>query len=184
MGGFVAVIDGCFGLVKRIREDIEVGPRSTVSWSRLGAKGGALRIGRDSIIKCRVSFDAPCGRVTIGDRCYIGASALVCHSSITIGNDVIISWGVTVVDHNSHALAWEDRQHDVMDWARGEKRWEKVKISPVRIGDRAWIGFGASILKGVTIGEGAIVAAGAVVARDVPADAVVAGNPAVVVRQA
>jgi acetyltransferase-like isoleucine patch superfamily enzyme len=53
---------------------------------------------------------------------------------------------------------------------------------PVTIKDGAWINFGAIVLKGVTIGEGAVVAAGAVVTKDVPANTVVAGNPARVVK--
>ncbi|MGZ4179456.1 MAG: DapH/DapD/GlmU-related protein [Solirubrobacteraceae bacterium] len=55
--------------------------------------------------------------------------------------------------------------------------------APVVIGDDVWIGINATILKGVAIGSGAIVAAGAVVAKDVPANALVAGNPAVIVRE-
>ena len=55
-------------------------------------------------------------------------------------------------------------------------------MRPVRIGNKAWIGFNVIILKGVTVGEGAMVAAGSVVRHDVPAYTLVAGNPAVVVR--
>jgi acetyltransferase-like isoleucine patch superfamily enzyme len=55
-------------------------------------------------------------------------------------------------------------------------------MQPVRIGDDAWVGFGAVILKGVEIGRGAVVAAGSVVASDVPEGTVVAGNPARVVK--
>ena len=54
---------------------------------------------------------------------------------------------------------------------------------PVRVHKEAWIGTGAIILSGVTIGEGAVVAAGSVVTRDVPAGAIVAGNPARVIKQ-
>ncbi|MBV8923397.1 DapH/DapD/GlmU-related protein, partial [Bradyrhizobium sp.] len=54
--------------------------------------------------------------------------------------------------------------------------------APVVIADKVWIGFNASILKGVTIGEGAVVGACSVVTRDVPPFAVVAGNPARVIR--
>jgi maltose O-acetyltransferase len=52
----------------------------------------------------------------------------------------------------------------------------------VVVGDNVWIGASAIVLKGVTIGENAVIGAGAVVASDVPANAVVAGNPAKLVR--
>lgn len=102
--------------------------------------------------------------------------------SVTIEDDVVISWGVTIVDHNSHALEWEKRAQDVADWHRGRKNWADVVIAPVILKKRCWIGFNASILKGVTIGEGAIVGAGTVVTKDVEPYTVVAGNPARVVR--
>ncbi|MEI7431602.1 MAG: acyltransferase, partial [Betaproteobacteria bacterium] len=120
--------------------------------------------------------------VAIGDRSYIGASHFVCHSRIDIGDDVIISWGVTIVDHNSHSLDWRKRNTDVLLWLQRKKDWVGVKVAPVVIKDRVWIGFGASILKGVTLGEGAVVAAGSVVTKDVPAFTVVGGNPARVIR--
>lgn len=107
---------------------------------------------------------------------------MVLAEAITLGDDVVISWGVTIVDHNSHAVAWEDRASDVLDWGRGHKDWSSVKILPVLIEDKVWVGFNAIILKGVTIGEGAIVAAGAVVTKDVPPHTIVAGNPARVIR--
>jgi maltose O-acetyltransferase len=56
-------------------------------------------------------------------------------------------------------------------------------VLPVIIGDDVWIGHGAVILKGVTIGDRAVIGAGAVVTRGVPADTVVAGNPARVVKR-
>jgi acetyltransferase-like isoleucine patch superfamily enzyme len=56
-------------------------------------------------------------------------------------------------------------------------------VSPVVIKRNAWIGAGATILPGVTVGENAIVAAGAVVSKDVPANTVVAGVPAKVIKE-
>lgn len=165
-------------LVRR-RLHVEVGEGSRVRWtSLLGQRAGHLRVGQSSIVNCRIDFDGREGQVQIGDRCFIGVSHLVCREKITLGDDVIISWGVTVVDHNSHALDWEHRRNDVTDWARGEKDWRHVDIRPVVIHDKVWIGFGASILKGVVIGEGAVIGAGSMVTRDVPAYTVVAGNPA------
>ena len=54
--------------------------------------------------------------------------------------------------------------------------------APIHIGKRVWIGSNATVLPGVTIGDGAVVAAGAVVTRDVPANTVVGGVPAKVIR--
>jgi len=73
------------------------------------------------MVFCRIDFDSPNGQVLIGDRCYLGASQLVCHTSITIGNDVLMSWGVTVVDHDSHSLVWDERANDVANWMDGKK---------------------------------------------------------------
>jgi len=58
----------------------------------------------------------------------------------------------------------------------------KLKTAPVKIGDNVWIGMNAVILKGVTIGENSVVAAGAVVTKSVEPNAIVAGNPAQVVK--
>ena len=59
----------------------------------------------------------------------------------------------------------------------------KLKTAPVKIGDNVWIGMNAVILKGVTIGENSVVAAGSVVTKSVESNAVVAGNPATVVKR-
>jgi galactoside O-acetyltransferase len=104
-----------------------------------------------------------------------------------------MAWGITVVDNDSHSLDWHERRNDVLqcgidyrhtpdDFTRN-KDWNAVAMSPVRIGSRSWVGFGASILKGVTVGEGAVIGSGSVVTRDVPPYTLVAGNPARVIRQ-
>ncbi|MBB3659759.1 galactoside O-acetyltransferase [Rhizobium sp. BK650] len=160
-----------------------MGSQSSVRWLALRSiRGGTVRIGNDCIINCVINFDDPKGHVSIGDRSYVGSSHLVCHSNIEIGDDVIISWGVTIVDHDSHSLDWDIRQNDVRDWRMGQKNWSGVAIKPVRIQDKVWIGFGASILKGVTVGEGAVIGAQAVVTKDVAPYTVVAGNPARIIR--
>lgn len=165
------------------KSKIIVGQGCDIKWWGLRSlNSGRLTIGENCIIHARIIFDGPNASIELGRRCYIGASSLISYHSIRIGDDVIISWGVTIVDHNSHALNWESRQNDVVDWMKGQKNWDMVQIAPVTILDKVWIGFGASILKGVTIGEGAVVAANAVVTKDVPPYTVVAGNPAVVVK--
>lgn len=70
--------------------------------------------------------------------------------------------------------------HDIQAEARN-RGWEVAK--PVEIEDNVWIGGGAILLPGVRVGKNAVVGAGAVVSRDVPAETVVAGNPAKVIRE-
>lgn len=161
----------------------QVGAYSSLRYDRIQpAPACKITIGRDCIINARIAFDRSGAAFECGDRCFVGASHMVSAERITLGNDVIISWGVTIVDHNSHAIEWDQRANDVLDWSKGAKDWSHVTIAPVQIHDKAWIGFNASILKGVTIGVGAIVAAGAVVTKNVPPYSIVAGNPARFVR--
>jgi len=165
-----------------MRSNFQIGSGCRIDYWRLRSLNGFLSIGKESDIHCRIDFDSPSGRVLIGERCYIGASHFVCHSKIEIEDDVIISWGVTIVDHNSHSVDWKYRKNDVSDWKIGKKDWNNVTILPVHIGKKSWIGFGATILKGVTIGEGAVIGAKAVVTKDVLPYTVVAGNPAKVIK--
>lgn len=162
---------------------VKLGRGAQVKWLGLRGTAGRIEVGADSLINCRIAFDAPLGQVKIGERCFIGKSLLVCHRSISIADDVIISWDVTIVDHDSHSLDWRQRASDITNWASGRKDWTDVTIRPVVIETKAWIGFGAKVLKGVTIGEGAVVGAGSVVTRDVPPYTVVAGNPAREIRR-
>jgi len=174
----------CGGFFFRCRAGVIVAPDCRVAWHKIRfARGSTLAIGNGSIVEAGIRFDRPGGSVRIGDRTFIGASNLVCAEAIDIGDDVLVSWGCTIVDHNSHALAWQDRSRDVGDWFDGRKDWARVERAAVRIGNRAWIGLNVIILKGVEIGEGAVVGAGSVVSRDVPPWTVVAGNPARPIRQ-
>ena len=144
-----------------------------------------INIGEGCIIDAQLRTDRSPAKITIGARTQIGSKGMiVAAQDVTIAEDVLISWGVTIVDHNSHSVEWGHHQHDAAAWARGEKDWTHVKIAPVRIERKAWIGFGVSILKGVTIGEGAVVGAGSLVTKDVPPWAIVGGNPAKVIGQA
>jgi acetyltransferase-like isoleucine patch superfamily enzyme len=175
----IALLNYSIGILLQFKGGITVGEGSRIAWTRIRLRRGArLSIGKDSILHCKVSFDSKEGHISIGDRCFIGRSELVCHSRIHIGDDVIMSWGVTIVDHNSHSLRWEQRKDDVSRWRRGVKIWDDVRVAPVEIQNKVWIGFHVIVLKGVTIGEGAVVGAGAVVTRDVAPFTIVAGNPA------
>lgn len=162
---------------------LAIGDRSKVRLDQISPTSEChVVVGKDCIINSRISFDRAGASFVCGDRCYIGASNVVISKAVTLGDDVVISWGVTLVDHNSHSLRWEDRANDILDWSKGAKDWTHVKVASVNIENKAWIGFNAIILKGVTIGEGAIVAAGAVVTKNVAPYTIVAGNPAQPIR--
>jgi len=145
--------------------------------------GCVLAIGDECLIECSIVLEKSRSRVHIGSRTQVGGGTLLdAACDIHIGDDVLIAFGALIMDHNSHSLAFRDRSHDVEGWLRGQKDWTHVERAPVTIGDKAWVGARAIILKGVSVGEGAIVAAGSIVTKDVPAWTIVAGNPAQVVR--
>jgi acetyltransferase-like isoleucine patch superfamily enzyme len=171
-----------FFIKNKSKLNLEIGKNSKIlNYKIHPVSGNRIEIGENCILNCRISFDRENAKFIVGDRCYIGASSLVIAEEIECGNDVVISWGVTIVDHNSHAIEWSGRKNDILDWHKGIKDWSNVKIAKVKIGDRCWIGFNAIILKGVTLGAESIVAAGSVVTKDVPEGCIVGGNPAMVI---
>ena len=99
---------------------------------------------------------------------------------IEIGRGVVISYNVTIADADFHPIDPDARRQDAIANAPNGDRSKRppYDAAPVRIGDGAWIGIGAILLKGITIGAGARVGAGAVVTRDVAAGSSVEGNPA------
>lgn len=145
--------------------------------------GCTVRVGDRSMLRAKVLFDRSNAALSLGDRTVVGNSTIVIASRVEIGDDVLIAWGCTIVDHDSHALRFSDRKDDATNWYHGKKDWTHVEIKPVTIGDKVWIGLNAIILKGVMIGEGSVVAAGSIVTHDVPPYVLVAGNPARVVRE-
>jgi len=157
---------------------------SKIFFSRINLKKNCfLHIDTGSIVEARLSYECDGAKITIGQNTFIGASHLVCSKAITIGNDVLIAWGSTIVDHNSHTIRFSHRKDDVGNWLHGEKDWSNVQRGEVVIKDKAWIGFNSIILKGTTIGEGSIIGAGSVVTKDVPSWTIVAGNPAKIIRE-
>ena len=109
---------------------------------------------------------------TVGRRCKISSHTFVCEG-VTIEDNVFIGHGVTFVnDSYPRSTTAEGELQTESDW--------RVETTVVRRG--ASIGSGATILSSLEIGENAIVGAGSVVTRDVPANTIVAGNPAKVLR--
>lgn len=112
----------------------------------------------------------------IGDRTFLGHNVTItCNREVVIEGDVLIAGDCKIADYDGHAAAMEQRVRDAAPTAN--------EIRPVRICRGAWIGYGSSVMKGVTVGEGAIVGAHSIVTRDVPPHAVVAGAPARIVKQ-
>jgi acetyltransferase-like isoleucine patch superfamily enzyme len=107
----------------------------------------------------------------VGRRCKISSHTFVCEG-VTIEDNVFVGHNVAFIN-DSYPRATAGGQ------LQTEKDW-KVEKTVVKRG--ASIGSGATILSNITIGENALVGAGSVVTKDVPANAVVAGNPAKVLR--
>jgi acetyltransferase-like isoleucine patch superfamily enzyme len=126
------------------------------------------------------------GKIEIGNDCFVGPGTRIWSGeSITIGSNVLISHNVNIVDTNAHEMDYLERAEGYRKLATHGYPTEKgsIKTKRIMIHDHAWISFNATVLKGVSIGKGAVVGANSVVTHDVPDYAVVAGNPAVVVKQ-
>ncbi|MDE6550936.1 MAG: sugar O-acetyltransferase [Clostridia bacterium] len=114
-------------------------------------------------------FNADYGmNISVGKHVFINSGCCFQdQGGITIGDNVLIGPQVVIATIN----------HDMSPSMR-----DNMYPAPVNIGNRVWIGAHATILQGVSIGDNAIVGAGAVVTKDVPADAVVVGVPAKIIR--
>ena len=110
----------------------------------------------------------------IGRNCKISSHTFVCEG-VTIEDNVFIGHAVTFInDIYPRATAPGGALQTELDW----------KVAPTLIKSGASIGSGATILANLTVGENAMVGAGSVVTRSVPANAIVTGNPAQVLRSA
>ncbi|WP_237444591.1 acyltransferase [Sinobacterium norvegicum] len=109
------------------------------------------------------------GKISIGDYVLLSPGVrLSASDEIIIGNNVMMANGVYLSDSDWHGV-YDRTERD-------------EKVTPIILHDNVWLGDSSIVLKGVTIGENSIVGANAVVSKDVPANVVVAGNPAKVVK--
>jgi acetyltransferase-like isoleucine patch superfamily enzyme len=165
-----------------LAEDVVLLPTARI----LNASGSSERIliGRQSLIGGELFVSAHGGQISIGESCFVGPGTRVWSARcIRIGNRVLISHNVNVFDSLTHSLSPRARHaHFQAIATTGHPKVIDLAEEPVTIGDDAWIGAGAIILKGVSIGNCAIIGAGSVVTHDVPEATIVAGNPARTVR--
>ena len=98
------------------------------------------------------------GYIDLGDWCYVGEQARIWSAgSITIGDRVLIAHAVNIFDNLTHPIRAADRHAQFTKIANeGHPRDISLGERPVKIGDDAWIGAGAFVLRGVTVGTGAM----------------------------
>ncbi|MEA3210019.1 MAG: hypothetical protein QOE70_3076 [Chthoniobacter sp.] len=147
----------------------------------------AVELGQHVSCYAGVSFALGAkGSCKIGDFTLLNGALIMAEERIEIGRHCLVSWNVGIADSDFHPLDAAQRRIDTMALApfyKDRPPRPVLKTAPVIIADNVWIGMNAVILKGVSIGENSVVAAGAVVSKSVPANVVVAGNPAVIVKK-
>lgn len=154
MGKNVYIGDGCYIRRSKGGGDVELGDRVLLH--------GDIRL---------QTYEG--GRVIIGDntRIHLNCYFSSCLTEIRIGMNTGIASECAFYNYN-HGTAAGMHYREQPYETRG----------PIVIGDNVWIGHGVTVLSGVTIGDGAVVAARALVINDIPANAIVAGVPAKVLR--
>jgi acetyltransferase-like isoleucine patch superfamily enzyme len=135
-------------------------------------RDATLRIGRWAWIGDGSKIRIHEGEVSIGAKTVMGQECTIsAYQHVEIGRECIVADRVMLIDFD----------HGVVEVER-PIRLQGIYKRDVRVGHNVWIGYGACILRGVAVGDNAIVGTSTVVTRDVPANAVVAGSPARVIR--
>jgi UDP-2-acetamido-3-amino-2,3-dideoxy-glucuronate N-acetyltransferase len=140
---------------------------------------GVLIYAFTNLYGCEIGDDSKIGTFVeiqkgarIGARCKISSHTFICEG-VVLEDEVFVGHNVTFInDPYPRATSAEGTLQTESDW----------QCVPTRVERGASIGSGATLLCGITVGARAVIGAGSVVTRDVPADAVVAGNPARVLR--
>lgn len=171
----------------------------------------SVRVGADTYLDSAYGFDGVCSRldpaVTLGDACgaydraallvgphgrltvgaytVLNGCTLVCSERVTIGEHCLLAWGAVVTDSWDGPIPLARRRARLAEAVADPDRWLTPADAPrpVTLADNVWVGFDAVIRPGTTIGRGAVVSSRSVVTADVPPYAIVAGNPARVIRE-
>jgi len=151
-------------LLRRFNASEDASERRAILGQLLG------HVGEGSVVE--PPFYCAYGRNThLGDHVFLNVLCTILDGAeVRIGNHVMVGPGVQLYTAAHHLQA-------------GPRNRGLEVARPIVIEDDVWIGGAAIVLPGVRVGRGAVVGAGAVVTHDVPADTVVAGNPARVIRE-
>ena len=145
-----------------------IGPRVTL---QIG-KDARIELGRWSWLGTGTKIRCHEGVVSIGAKSVLGQECTIsAYQRVEIGRECVIADRVMLIDFD----------HGVVDVER-PIRQQGIYKRDVVVGSNVWIGYGACVLRGVTIGDNAIIGTNSVVTRDVPANTVVGGVPAKVLR--
>ncbi len=150
--------DGLLFLGKRL--EIQIGPRGRVRFGRL------VWIGDGTKIRCHEGEVIIGAKTVLGQECTISA-----YKHVRIGEQCVVADRAMFIDFD-HGMVEVERPIRV----------QGIYTRDVDVGSNVWIGYGACILRGVKVGDNAVIGTNAVVAADVPANAVVGGVPAKVIR--
>ena len=131
-----------------------------------------VHLGRWSWIGHGTKIRAHEGEVRIGAKTVLGQECTIsAFERISIGRECVVADRVMLIDFD----------HGVVEVER-PIRLQGIYKRPVSVGHNVWIGYGVCLLRGVTVGDNAVLGTSAVVTRDVPANAVVGGVPARIIR--
>src|SRR5438067_2050926 len=155
---------------RRLRTDgiAFIGPNVTLQI----AKRARVELGRWSWLGHGTKIRCHEGVVSIGPKTVLGQECTIsAYQRVSIGRECVIADRVMMIDFD-HGMVEVDRPI----------RLQGIYKRDVRVGNNVWIGYGACVLRGVTIGDNAVIGTNSVVTKDVPANAVVGGVPARVIR--
>jgi acetyltransferase-like isoleucine patch superfamily enzyme len=135
-------------------------------------RGATIRFGRFSWIGDGTKIRCHEGRVEIGAKTVMGQECTIsAYRHVRIGQQCVVADRAMFIDFD-HGIVEVDRPI----------RQQGIYMRPVEIGSNCWIGYGAAFLRGVTVGDNSVIGTYTVVTKDIPANAVVGGIPARIIR--
>ena len=179
-----ALLSKIYTVICKYKSGLSVGKNTKIFFrSQLFFRGGVIEIGKNVLIgRSRYGYHASMpfyttlfvesgGKVTIGNNTRVNGAYIHARNSISIGNNCLFASGINLLDCNGHETYSIDR-------TKGTDTAE-----PIVLGNNVWVGINSTILKGTKIGDNCIVAAGSVVKGNFPANVIIQGNPAKIVKE-